>query len=267
MSLRSTIDSIINFTIKVFVFWFISNIYIFLQFLFNSIGIFGLLFDLQFFGSDILGVLLRIIVFFATFYISIVLSILFWIFVFWMIIKIFVPYIIIVPIPFIPFIIPIPLKQLMLEMIPPFKVMTERGILPLIERLFYRIISNQTIKNKFINTFQDINRFLYDEIKDTIGDINRIIEYKLPIKPPEENNYKLETVDDNTDNEIKAKEEMENSDNKKVMELINQELEICMKSKQTFQTPNSGIFTGVNDLNNYSECYSRSIRAYINNKL
>ena len=104
MSLRSTIDSIINFTIKVFVFWFISNIYIFLQFLFNSIGIFGLLFDLQFFGSDILGVLLRIIVFFATFYISIVLSILFWIFVFWMIIKIFVPYIIIVPIPFIPFI-------------------------------------------------------------------------------------------------------------------------------------------------------------------
>ncbi len=266
MSLRSAIDSIINFTIKVISFWFFMNIYIFIQFIFNTIGIFGVLFDFQFFGTDIIGGILRVILSFATIYITLVLSVLFWIFVFWMIIKLFVPHIIIVPIPFIPFIIPIPLKNLMLDLIPPFKVMTERGILPLIERIFYRFISNETIKNKFVYSFQDVNRFLYNEIKDTIGSINKLINYKQPDKPPE-SNYKIDTIDHNTDNDIKAKEEYEKTDNKRVMELINQELEICMKSKQSFTTPESSIFNGITDLNNYSECYSRSIRDYINNKL
>lgn len=265
MSALSFLETLIDLTIKALIFWFTSNIYILLQFIFNSIGIFGILFDLQFFGSDILGLLHRILIFIINIFLYLNGSGLLWIFVFWMIIKIFVPYILLIPIPIIPFILPIPLKTLMLEFIPPFALLTKRGILPLCEKITLNFLfSNSTIQQKFAKTFANTYDFLYLEIKNIIGDI-----YKKPEKEPEEN-YKIRTIDDGTNNEKKAKEikkEDNNDKNKEIMELINEELEICLQSKQSLTSPNSSIFNGMNNLKNYADCYSKSVRSYIDNKI
>jgi len=270
MSATVILEGIINFTIKVLSFWFFYNFYIFIQFCFNSIGIFGILFDFQFFGSDLIALFFIFLLLLSTIYLCIILSLLFWIFIFWMIIKIFVPFIILIPIPFIPFVIPIPLKNMLLEFIPPFKLLTNRGILPLLEKLVFRFLfSQETIKNKFSTSFTDIYSFLYFEIKNSIGNIIDKIGIKQPEQPqktPDEN-YKIKTIDDGTNNEEKAKKEFNNKNNQKILDLINEELEICMKSKQSLTTPNSSIFNSLKDLNNYSECYSKSIKAYIENKI
>jgi hypothetical protein len=266
MNLRSAIDAIIIFTIKVIAFWFLINTYIFIQFMLNLTGTFGLMLDLQFFLTDIISVIVGIILFILNFYMLIVFSVLIIIFIFWMIIKIFVPDIIIV---FIIIPIPIPIKFLILEYVPPFKVLTERGVLPLMERLMNRIISNDTIKNKFKNSFIDIYRFAFDEIKDIFGGLfNKmgINELEKPNEPPS-NNIKIKTIDEDTDNAITAKKEIKNMENDKVMELINQELELCLASKTDATSPNDYEFSSITNLNNFSSCYATSIRAYLNNKI
>ena len=126
------------------------------------------------------------------------------------------------------------------------------------------LFSNSTIQQKFAKTFANTYDFLYLEIKNIIGDI-----YKKPEKEPEEN-YKIKTIDDGTNNEQKAKEikkEDNNNKNKEIMELINEELEICLQSKQSLTSPNSSIFNGMNNLKNYADCYSKSVRSYIDNKI
>jgi hypothetical protein len=265
MSARVVLEQIINFTIRVVSFWFSYNFYLFIQFCFNSIGIFGVLFDFQFFGSDLIAIFMIFLLLISTLYILYILSLLFWIFVFWMIIKIFVPFVIFIPIPIIPFIIPIPLKMIILENVPPFKLLTERGILPMIEKIIFRFLfSSDTIKSKFSNSLSDVYRFLYDEIKNSIGDALNLMGLKKPEKTEDEK-YEVKTVDDGTTNKIQGEKELK--DNKEIMDLINEELEICMRSKQALTTPNSDLFNGIKNLNNYSECYSRSIKSYIDNRI
>lgn len=268
MSATVILEEIINFTIKVCCFWFSYNFYLLIQFFFNSIGIFGVLFDFQFFGSDLIALFFIFLLLLSTLYICYMFCLLFWIFVHWMIIKIFVPFIILIPIPFIPFIIPIPLKNILLETIPPFKLLTQRGILPFLEKIVFRFLfSSDTMKNKFSSTLSDTYGFLFLEIKNSIGDFLNKIGIKSPEKPNKtsDENHKIKTIDDGTTNEIQANKETK--DNKAVMDLINEELEICMKSKQTLKTPNSTLFNGLTDLNDYSECYSKSIKSYIENRI
>ena len=266
MSAIVILEEIINFTIRVFSFWFTFNIYIFIQFVFNSIGIFGILFDFQFFGSDIIRIIMMFLLLLSTLYLVFVSCLLFWIFVFWMIIKIFVPYIMLIPIPFIPFILPIPLKNILLETVPPFKLLTKRGILPLVYKIvFLFLFSEKTIRDKFATTIGDVYGFLFLEIKNSIGDFLNLIGVKQPEKPePSENeNHKIRTVDDGTNNEALAKKELEN--NNKALELIDEEYEICMRSKQSLKTPHTTVISELQGMGNYGECYSRSAGAYIEN--
>jgi hypothetical protein len=262
----STIDKIIDITIKVFIFWVCANIYILIQFFFNSHGTYGILFDLQFFGSDFIGYVFRFLVMWANLFLCFIFSVLLWIFVLWMIILIFVPFIIVFPIPIIPFFVIVPLKFLLLFYVPPFRTLTERGILPLCRKIVFRFIfSEKTLKDKFKSSFADIYSFLFDEIKNTLGGI--VKNAGIVSKDDE---YKIKTVDDGTDNEAKAnavmKEDTKGHKNKEVMDLINEELQICLKTKQVFTTPESGLLSGADNLKNYAECYSKSIKSYIKNK-
>ena len=75
--------------------------------------------------------------------------ILFWIFIHWLIIITFVPIIIIFPIPIFPFIFILPLQPLMLELIPPFKVLTNTGTLPTMLKIAKRLFSEELITNTF----------------------------------------------------------------------------------------------------------------------
>jgi len=261
----SNIDFIIDIIIKVFIFWFCANVYILVQFFFNSHGTFGILFDLQFFGSDFIGYVFRFLVMLSNLFLCISFAVLLWIFILWMIILIFVPFIIILPIPFLPFFVVIPLKFILLFFVPPFKTLTDRGILPLCRKIIFRFIfSEKSIKDKFSSSFADIYNFLYEEIKNTIGDFARRVNVT------KEDEYKIKTVDDGTNNEALAKSTMEEDKkghrNKEVMALIEEELNICLKTKQVLTTPDSGILSGVDNLNNYAECYSKSIKSYIKNK-
>jgi len=184
-----------------------------------------------------------------------------------MIILIFVPFIIIFPIPIIPFFVVIPLKFILLFFVPPFKTLTDRGILPLCKRIVFTFIfSEKTIRDKFTSSFADIYNFFYDEIKNNLGNLVK----KLNIKVDDEKEHKIRTVDDGTNNEALAKSVMDEDTkgrrNKEVMDLIDEELQICLKTKQAFTAPESGLLSGMDNLKNYAECYSKSIKSYIKNK-
>jgi len=266
----SSLDFTINLVIFVFLFWVLSNIYIFFIFIFNSFGIKGILFDWEFFPSDYIGYVFRILITLSNIFLCIMLSFLWWIFVLWMIIIIFVPFLIIIPIPFIPFFIPIPLKFLMLALIPPFKTLTERGILPWVLRMVLIIFSTDSIKTKFNQAFSTTYGVFYDDLKKITGEI--LEKPSTTVSYNENDINKVPTVDDGTDNKELAKKELKNDNsgrNKKVMELINEELELCIKSKQAFTLPNSktGALKSAEDMKSYSECYARSVKSYLDNKL
>lgn len=269
MSNLSIIDTIINVTIWVFLFWFISNIYILIVFLFNSANIYGILFDWQFFGSDIISYAHRFLLILANLFLCFVLSLLSWIFVFWMIILIFVPFIVPIFIPFIPFIIPIPLKFLMLYFIPPFRILTERGILPLCLRLLLIFVSTDAINTKFSRAFKETYGFFYDDAKKILGDFAQNTE--TSISQYNDDTDKIPSVDNGNNNKEEAKKIIKNDEkgkNKEVMDLIEEELQLCLKSKQSFTTPDTKkSFSSVTDVNKYSECYAISVKSYLDNKL
>lgn len=281
MSAYSFLEAIINFTIKVTCFWFFYNLYIIILFVAGFFGLYGILFDYEFFLSDLISVILKRLLFVAALYLWIVFSILIWIFIFWMIIIIFVPYFIIVPIPFIPFFIPVPLKNPMLEYIPPFKILTDRGILPLMRRIIFSIIlSEKSLKNKFSGTFHEIFVFLYEELKVILTDFFKVINFEPVLTKPsdiqhiskgvQDDNYKIETVDTNNKNNQDYEREDNNKKYEKAQQLIKEELDICLKTKKQFTTPDmdsiTSAYSNVKDMNNYFECYSQSIKSYIDNK-
>lgn len=197
-----------------------------------------------------------------------ILFILFHIFVFWMIIIIFVPYIIIVPIPIIPFILPIPLKTMMLELIPPFRKLTDRGILPLMRRIFFRLISYETIKNKFTNSFVDIYGFLFDDIKIVLNDVIKLYKPKdnKISKDIQDDQYKIGTIDDNTDNKKQSEEAIEN-ENTRLKEIIKNEYNICVKTKKKFTNYGESTLSNVyEDTKNDFNCNFDELKRYLKNK-
>lgn len=207
-----------------------------------------------------------------------ILVILFWIFVFWMLILIFVPFIIIIPIPIPPFIFILPLKPLMLLLIPPFKILTDLGTLQLIFRIFSRIFSKGFFENMLDNfikpTYYDINNYLYENVKQiakdyaNTDDISKFYSRKSIDDNEIVNNNLDEISKDNPDDVKKYDEYKEKSNIKKGMDLISYETEMCVKMKQKFKPYNSSYMNEIgidmdNSFSPYNECYSKAIKSYL----
>lgn len=146
-----------------------------------------------------------------------------YIFAFWMIIKIFVPIIMLFLIPIPPLILPIPLQMLMLEKIPPFRRLTDRGILPLMEKLLNIFISNETIKNKFEKSFVSTYGFLYNEINNILGDF-----VKLSKASDTDNSNSL--IEENKEDKMKEKKLLEDMKGDKLSDILKGEFEQCKRN-------------------------------------
>jgi hypothetical protein len=188
------------------------------------------------------------------------------IFAFWIIIILFVPFIIIIPIPIIPFILPIPLKYLLLI---PFQKLTDRGILPLMRRVLFGFISENTTKH-LVNSYYNIYDFFYDNLKEMISDfiiLNEPNNEKIS-KGLQDNKYRASTIDDEneeTSNDIIKTE----SDNTKLKNKIKQEYLLCVKSKRgmnNFGEDNS-ISNTFNNSKNDFECNLDSLKTYMKIKI
>jgi hypothetical protein len=241
----------------------------------GAMGIRGILFDLEFAGSDWLGGGMLWVLFWAGIFLLFVFAGLLWVFIFWMFIIIFVPFVIIIPIPIIPFFVPIPLKLVILELVPPFKILTDRGILPFMRRNIFRFLfSEDTIKNKFKKSLEDTYSFLYDEFKIIFGEI-----FKNAMPEPEPVIVSKDLQDDDYAIDISTDGQGETSEaegdttpgNTRIQDLINEELEICLKSKKSFTTSDvssvQSFYNSITDMNGYAQCYAASIKSYIDNKL
>lgn len=275
MSLNSFLEMLINRTIQVFFYWLFNNAYILLIQIAAFFGISCIFFNDCWFVTDFIGGLRNWSVFLAAVFLWFISGGFLWIFTFWMGIIMFVPYVIIIPIPIIPFIIPIPLKTVILEFVPPFKILTDRGILPFMRKIIFRFLySEDIIKDRFKFALFDTYNFLYDEIKLILGDIFKNV---MPKQEPQniskgiqDDEYEVTIETDEDSTEEKA-EEQKTTENKNIQDLINEELQVCLKSKQGFISSDmssiEALYSNMGNMNNYADCYATSIKAYIDNKL
>jgi hypothetical protein len=220
-------------------------------------------------------------------YISLILSVLlFWIFVFWMLIIIFVPFVIIFPIPIFPFIFILPLKPLMLLLIPPFKTLTDLGTLPLIYRISSRMISGNIFYD-FFDYFlypvaDDVSKYLYFNVNQIVQEVSGydIADYYLP---PSDEYINDEFKNKNDDYSGKMKD-LETNDNpedinkyneykndptiNEGMKKIEQETNMCINVRKKFKPYNSSYMDDIqidvdNSLSPYNECYINAIKSYL----
>ena len=276
MSPNAFVDMIINRTITVFFYWLSHNFYILIVFIMNLAGIHGILFDFEFLGSDWLGYVMLWVLFFAGIFLCLVLSVLSWIFTLWMSVIIFVPFVIIIPIPIIPFMIPIPLKLVILEYVPPFKLLTDRGVLPYMRKIIFRFLfSEDALKKKFSNSLGDTYGFLYNELKTILGDIfKNVMTEPEPViisKDLQDDDYAVDISSEGQEETKKQKETEASPENKKIQDLIDEELKVCLRSKQSF-TPSDAsnigsLYSSMPSASVYASCYASSIKSYIDNKL
>jgi len=276
MSPNAFVDMIINRTITVFFYWLSHNFYILIVFIMNLAGIHGILFDFEFLGSDWLGYVMLWVLFFAGIFLCLVLSVLSWIFALWMSVIIFVPFVIIIPIPIIPFMIPIPLKLVILEYVPPFKLLTDRGVLPYMRKIIFRFLfSEDALKKKFSNSLGDTYGFLYNELKTILGDIfKNVMTEPEPViisKDLQDDDYAVDISSEGQEETKKQKETEASPENKKIQDLIDEELKVCLRSKQSF-TPSDAssigsLYSSMPSASVYASCYASSIKSYVDNKL
>ena len=223
----------------------------------------------------------------ATYASLILLVILFWIFCFWMGIILFVPFVIIFPIPIFPFIFILPLKSLMLLLIPPFKTLTDLGTLPLIYKISSRIGTGDIFYNFFdyflYPTADDVSKYLYYNANQIVQDTSGydISDYYIP----------SESIDDEFKNKMddysgKTKEmkDLETNDDPKDidtyreykndptinegMKKIEEETQLCINIGQKFKPYNSSYTTDLktdadNSFSPYNECYIKAIKSYL----
>lgn len=276
MSPNAFVEWIINKTIMVFFYWLTHNFYIFIVFVMNIGGITGILFDFEFAGSDWLHYGMLWILFFAGIFLWLVFSVLSWIFVFWMSIIMFVPFVLIIPIPIIPFIIPIPLKLVILEYVPPFKLLTDRGVLPYIRKVIFRFLfSEDKIKKKFTNTLEDTYGFLYEELKIILGDLfKNVMTEPEPVvisKDLQDDDHTIDISKEGQEETKTQKEADASPENRRIQELIDEELKVCLRTKQSFTLSDTSsvgsLYSSMPSMDAYSTCYASSIKSYIDNKL
>uniref|UniRef100_A0A6C0EQJ7 Uncharacterized protein n=1 Tax=viral metagenome TaxID=1070528 RepID=A0A6C0EQJ7_9ZZZZ len=213
----------------------------------------------------------------------ILIVVLFWIFSFWMIILIFVPYVVIFPIPIFPFIFILPLKPLMLLLIPPFKTLTDLGTLPLIYRISSRMINGEIFYN-FIDYFlfpvgNDISNYLYYNVNQIVREVSGydISDYYIP-EPNENINDEFKNKDDdymkdletndNPDDINKYNEYKNDPVIKEGMKKIEEETNICVNVRQKFKPYNSSYTSDIqidadNSFSPYNECYINAIKSYL----
>lgn len=204
--------------------------------------------------------------------------ILFWIFIHWLIIIFFVPIIIIFPIPIFPFIFILPLQPLMLELIPPFKVLTNTGTLPTMLKIFKRLFSNEFITdtlNYFLYpSINDVNKYFYNNIKQLISEMFYYnIENVYNIPPEKCKTSKQDIIntikpDDNIKDEEKYNEYKEISNVEKTMKKIEEDTELCVSMHHKFKEYNSSYLSDVstdteNSFSPYNLCYKGAIKSYL----
>jgi len=214
-------------------------------------------------------------------YLCLVTVILTYIFYIWLGIIYFVPFLI-----FIGF-IPIPIKFPILEFVPPFKTLTDRGILPLIRRintrLFEFIISGN--KQKHTDNMNDLIDYTYIEIKNIFKEsfekLFKALDYKFDlIFEKKEVNIPKDTENDiiNSEEEqmkkeaLKIEEENKTDEDKiRIMKLINEEIKICVANKSKMNTSDltssEALMLSQTNLANYADCYAKTINLYINNEI
>jgi hypothetical protein len=242
--------------------------------------------DFLYFIIFIFAICIPYIAFIAGQIIRIQLCALMWIFVFWMIIKRFVPILVIYPIPIFPFIFILPLQIMMLEFIPPFKVLTDLGTLPLLYRLITRIIDphvfDNFIKNYIYVNMMDVGDYLFYHVrnlgKQYAYDLYNNNESNLPqvdnnskegeerVKKDNENISKIS--DDDEKGRRKYEEYKENDSVKATMTKIDEDTQICVGLNQQFKQYGASYASEVgadigNSFNPYSKCYTAAIKSYI----
>jgi len=264
------LDKIIFICLFLFILWAIITMYYIFTNIYQIIYLTEDLhpFDIQFFAEKGFHIyILPFIDYILTYTLLIILFILLHIFAFWMIIILYVPFIIIVPIPFIPFIVPIPLKEILLI---PFKRLTERGILPLMRRLFLSIFSEQTIKHILISDANDVYSFFYDNLKSMINDVlilNEPNNEKIS-KGLQDDKYKTSTIDD--ENEEKSKEIIQSdSENKIIKNKIMKEYKVCVnkgKGLNKYGEDNT-LSNTFGDNKNNVDCNFDTLKSYMKIKM
>lgn len=264
-----SLDKIIYICLFLFTIWVLLALYYLYSFLYRIIFLTGEIhqFDTETMTEYFLHNYLVIrFYYFLTIILLVIFFILLHIFAFWMIIILFVPFIIIVPIPIIPFILPIPLKTLLLI---PFQKLTDRGILPLMRRVLLGFISEDTTKH-LINSSYNIYGFFYDNLREMINDVIILNEpYNDKIsKGIQDDKYKTSTIDD--ENEELSKEIVKkDGGNKNIKKLIKDEYLLCVKR-------NKGInkFGENNEMNNMYgnnkskfDCNFNNLKSYLKIKI
>jgi hypothetical protein len=271
-------EDFINLLINIYIFCCFTlsflMTYFTIVFIANMFGIYGILLDFRFFITDGFATFNKNKLMPALFwFITITTWLLFWIFCFWMSIIIFVPFFIIIPIPFIPFIVPVPLKMPMLLLIPPFKILTDRGILPLFrDNIFGFFFSEGDIKERLKRPFINTYGFLYEEIKQMFGDFFKLIyepESQNISKDIEDKNYEIEKEENHSENERMTNDINNNKKNKSVNKIIKIEENICKTSNSKFATIDMSVSEIMNNsiMDNIgsTRCQMNSARSYINN--
>lgn len=208
---------------------------------------------------------------------TVILSFIFWI---WLFIIYFVPHLVFIGI------IPIPLKIPILEFVPPFKALTDKGILPLIRRINSRLIDFFISKNSSLHNdnLKDLYNYVYEEVIKFFklilkaifigvnydNEIDRLFPKKDPIE--------LKEVENNIDPKAKEEEDEarkindsynEDEDKIKIKNLINEEIAICINNKSKLRTSDLSssdmLFQSQQNLVDYAECYAKSLNTYIGN--
>ena len=169
------------------------------------------------------------------------------------------------------FIIPIPLKMPMLEYIPPFKILTDRGILPLMRDIVFNFIfSESNIKDRLRRPFVKTYGFLFEEVKKIFGDF-----FKLYMDEPEKQNISKGLQDDNykvdiDDNRKEIQQEKKlNANELKRQKVINIEENNCRNNNAKFSTIDMSkseiMGISIKNQNNNIKCQMNATRAYIDN--
>ena len=206
-----------------------------------------------------------------------------------MIIIIFVPFVIVFPIPIIPFIFILPLKPILLAL-PPFITLTQTGTLP----LMYSILSRLFNYNTFVNFF---NYFFNPTITDlkiyfkenTLQLLNEIFYY---LTGNDFNNYNFsndnidEFTDESQDGRTKemVRDGIETNDNsndidkynqvkdsskiKGGMKKIEEDTDLCISMSKKFKLYNSSFSDDIstdidNSITPYNKCYIAAIKSYL----
>jgi len=222
-----------------------------------------------------LFIILYIVYRICVYIVIMLLVLLFWIFVFWMLIIIFVPFIIIFPIPIFPFVFILPLKPLMLLLIPPFKTLTDLGTLPLTYRVLSRLINGEIFYN-FVNYFlyptgSDVANYLYFNVNQIIQEAfgYDIEDYFKPNPMINDDDLNINIEENDNPDDIQKYNEYKSIPNiKKGMRKIDEETNLCVNMRQKFKLYNSSYTTEMqtdaeNSFSPYNECYTKAIKSYL----